>query len=136
MDKNCKELFIKAYSRLSMLTKLKYVGVTTEDLIDVYTLFIRSVAEYCSVVFHSRLTQSDSNKLERIQKVCLKVILGDMYVDYESALEMSGLGSLYSRREDRCLKFALKCVKHKRIKGFSHSTPECMARLRYPKSFF
>ena len=31
--KNTKELAKKAYSRLNMLTKLKYVGVSIEDLI-------------------------------------------------------------------------------------------------------
>ena len=71
-----KEICVKAYSRMSMITKLKYVGVTTEDLIDIYILYIRSITEYCSVVFHSRLTNEDSDKIERIQKTCLKVILG------------------------------------------------------------
>ena len=63
------------YSRLSMLTRLKYVGVNTEDLLEVYKLFIRSIIEYCSVVYHSRLTEEQSNKIERIQKTCLRVIL-------------------------------------------------------------
>ena len=29
-------------------------------------------------------------------------------------MEMSGLQTLYARRQERCLKFALKCVKHQR----------------------
>ena len=49
-----------------MITKLKYVGVPIDDLIDVYTLYICSIVEYCSVAFHSRLTTADSDKLERI----------------------------------------------------------------------
>ena len=53
--KNTREITKKAYSRISMLTKLKYVGVKTKDLIDIYVLFIRSVVEYCSVVWHSSL---------------------------------------------------------------------------------
>ena len=69
-----------------MITKLKYVGVAQEDLIDIYILFIRSVTEYCSVVFHSSLTTEQSNKIERIQKTCLKGILGDMYITYATAL--------------------------------------------------
>ena len=44
----------------------------------------------------------------------MKVILGEMYIDYESALEMSGLDTLSSRRKRRCLDFALKCIKHPR----------------------
>ena len=52
-----------------MLTKLKYAGVRIEDLLDIYILFIRSVTEYCAVVFHSSLTIEQSNKLEMIQKI-------------------------------------------------------------------
>ena len=104
----------KAYSRLSMLTKLKYAGVSTEDLLDIFKLFIRSIVEYCSVVFHSSLTVEDAGKIEQVQKTCLKVILGEMYVSYSAALEMTGLLDLSTRREDRCLNFALKCVRHPR----------------------
>ena len=97
-SKNCQEICQKAYSRLSMITKLKYVGVSLEDLLDIYTLFIRSVTEYCAVAFHSTLTQQQNDKLEKIQKTCLKVILGDNYIDYTVALEMCGLQTLSERR--------------------------------------
>ena len=114
-SKNCKNICQKAYSRMSMLTKLKYVGVELEDLLEIYILFIRSVAEYCSVVFHSTLTKEETYKIEKIQKTSLKVILGVMYIDYPSALEMTGLDTLAARREDRCLRFALKSVKHSKM---------------------
>ena len=111
-SRNCSEICKKAYSRLTMLTKLKYVGTKTEDLIDIYILYIRSLVEYCSVAFHSSLTQEQEQKLERIQKTCLRVILGEMYISYEAALEMSGLKTLKQRREIRCLKFSTKCLNH------------------------
>ena len=41
--RNCKEICMKAFSRLSMITKLKYVGVSLEDLLDIYILYIRSI---------------------------------------------------------------------------------------------
>ena len=93
--KNTTEICVKAYSRVSMLTKLKYIGVKVEDLLDIYALFIRSVVEYCFVAFHSSPTIEQTNDLERIQKVCLKIILGDNFVDYSAALEMTGLETLY-----------------------------------------
>ena len=96
--RNCQEICRKAYSRLSMLIKLKYVGVKVEDLLDIYVLHISSVAQYCSVVFHSTLKGEQSNTIERIQRTCLKIILGDMYINYSSALEMSGLDRLSDRR--------------------------------------
>ena len=39
-EKNTRELCKKAYARLTMLTKLKYVGIPRKDLIDVYNLYI------------------------------------------------------------------------------------------------
>ena len=113
-SKNCQEICRKAFSRLSMITKLKYVGTCQEDLVDIYVLFIRSVAEYCSVSFHSSLTQEQIRKLEGIQRTCLKVILGEKYKGYQLALETLGLESLEDRRKRRCLDFALKCLKHPR----------------------
>ena len=112
--KNCQEICKRAYSRLSMITKLKYAGVCQDDLIDIYVLFIRSVTEYCAVSFHSTLTQEQTNKIEKIQKTCLKVILGDPYTDYESALISCGLKKLSERRKIRCLNFAQKSLKHPR----------------------
>ena len=82
----CQAICRKAFSRLSLITKLRYVGVSHEDLIDIYILVIRSVANYCSVSFHFSLTQEQSNTLEGIQRTCLKVVLGEEYSDYKSAL--------------------------------------------------
>ena len=95
-----------------MLTKLKYVGVCQEDLKDVYVLFIRSVLEYCSVLWHSSLTQEDINVLERVQKTSLRIILGESYISYQSALDTCNLKTLSERRDDRCMTFANKCLKH------------------------
>ena len=111
-EKNTKELTRKAYSRMSMLTKLKYAGVGTEDLLDVYILFIRSVVEYCTVVWHSSITIELIKRIEMVQKTCLRVILGDSYISYGAALEMCNLDTLFDRREARCLTFAKKCLKH------------------------
>ena len=61
---------------------------------------------------HSSLTQQESDKLEKIQKTCIKIIMGDLYQDYPSALELCGLQTLYEQREKRCLDFPLKCIKH------------------------
>ena len=111
-EKHISEVCKKTYPKLKMLTKLKYVGIRTEDLIELYCSLIRSQTEYCSTVFHSSLSQRLSNKLENIQRTSLKVILGVMYVDYQSALEMCGLVTLHERREHRSLKFAVKCTSH------------------------
>ena len=111
-DKNTREICKKAYARMTMLTKLKYVGVNKEDLLNIYILYIRSLLEYCSVVWHSTLTLEQSNNLERVQKLCLKVILGSEYNGYAEALKDSGLDTLSDRREQKCLNFGLKSLLH------------------------
>ena len=59
---------------MAMLTKLKYAGVPKEDLITVYILYIRSLLEYCSVVWHSTLTDEQCNNLDSVQRLSLNII--------------------------------------------------------------
>ena len=114
--KNTAEICKSAYAKLNMLTKLKYAGVSVKDLVETYTLFIRSRAEYVSVAFHSSITKKQERAIERIQSTCLKVILGESYISYENALLKTGLKTLKRRREEKCLAFSLKCIKHPQLK--------------------
>ena len=123
-QKNTTELCKSAYSRISMLSKLKYVGVCRKDLIEIYCLFVRSRAEYCSVAFHSSLTQEQSRKIENIQKTSLRIILHDEYDNYESACQRTGLFTLFQRRENRSLTFARRCLKNKEMSRFFPLVPE------------
>ena len=46
-NKNTKEICRRAYSRMSMLTKLKYVGVSTKDLL--YMEVLQSIVQLCKI---------------------------------------------------------------------------------------
>ena len=111
-EENTKQICKKAFSRISILNRLKYVVICIEDLLTIYILFIRSLAEYCSVAFNTSLTQSQSKKIETIQSTCLRVILDINYVSYSAALEMTGLERLSTRRDKRQLSFARKCLEN------------------------
>ena len=93
-----------------MINKLKYIGIGENDLITIYKLFIRSVCEYCSAVFHTSLTQELSDKIEAIQKTSLRIILSSKYIDYRSALLYFSLDTLFQRRQTHMRKFAVKCT--------------------------
>ena len=123
-ERNTKEICKSAYSRISMLTKLKYVGVKIQDLLEIYTLFVRSRAEYCSVAFHSSLTQEQSRKIENIQRTSLKIILQENYTDYASACDIVGLPPLFSRRETRVLSFARRSLKTDEMAKLFPLTPD------------
>ena len=96
---------------MHILNKLKYAGINEKDLLTIYKLFVRSICEYCSVVFNSSLTQDQINKLEAIQSTALKIILANKYKDYKSALSYFAMDSLLERRNKHMLKFSLKCTK-------------------------
>ena len=81
-------------------------------LLDVYKLYIRSILEYCSVVWHSTLTVTQNKDIENIQKLCLKIIFGEDYSGYQHALKLTELDRLNDRRHERCLKFGLKSLLH------------------------
>ena len=96
---------------MHILNELKYAGIHENDLLTIYKLFVRSICEYCSVVFHSSLTQDQIDKLEAIQSTALKIILADRYVNYKSALIYFKMDTLAERRDKHMLKFTLKCTK-------------------------
>ena len=122
-NKNTTELCRSAYSRISMLTKLKYVRVCRKDLVHIYKMFIRSRAEYCSVAFHSSLTQEQTRKIENIQKTSIKIILQEEYQNYESACLLLDISTLLQRREDRSLTFARRCLDNKEMSTFFPRVP-------------
>ena len=109
---NTSYLVKRAYSRMSILRNLFSFGVDVQDLVEIYTLYIRSVVEQSAVVWHSSLTEEEQTDLERVQKVALKIILKEKYQDYNHALRMTGLEKLTMRRQKLCLNFARKCTKN------------------------
>ena len=69
---------------------------------------MRSNLEFSSTVWHSSLTLTERQDLERIQKATVKVILGKDYDNYKQALSDLKMESLNKRRENMALKFAKK----------------------------
>ena len=114
---NTKSLVSRANSRIILLLKLFEFQVPQLDLVNIYKLFIRSILEQSCVVWHSAITKEEENDIERVQKVCLKIILKQDYISYEQALEKVNLQTLVARREKLSLNFARKCLKNDKTKS-------------------
>ena len=82
----------------------------------VYIAYVRSLLEQSCTVWHSGLTDQNSNDLERVQKVALTLILNEPVKNYEEALVALDLEKLASRREHLCLAYAQKCLKTPKMK--------------------
>ena len=111
-DKNTQEIVRKGYTRMIILHKLYEFNLPISEMVNIYILFIRSILEQSCIVWHSSISQEDSNSLERVQKTALRIILGQEYIDYQTALILTGLPTLKQRRADLCLQFAKRNVKN------------------------
>ena len=132
---NTTHLVKKAYQRMTMLHKLYSFAVPTEDLLEIYILYIRSVLESSAVVWHSSLTLGQELEIERVQKVALKIILKEEYQSYDEALFMCNLLRLSERRTQLSLSFAKKCVKGDLTKSMFPTNPNNHYNLRKPEKF-
>ena len=112
--KNTANLVYRCYQRMSILRNLNSFHVPVFELVNIYCLYIRSVAEQSCVVWSSSITSGEEHDLERIQRVALRIILKENYVNYATALYITNLDTLKARRSHLCKKFALKCTKNEK----------------------
>ena len=96
---------------MTILRKLYSFKIPVKDLVTIYITYIRCLLEQSCVLWHSSLTEENRNTLERVQKVSLRIIMGDEYSCYEDALKLANLETLEERRTFLCLEFAKSCIK-------------------------
>ena len=130
---NTEYLVGRCYKKLWVIRRLKKLGATKSDLLEVYCKQIRSIAEYAVPAWNSSLTGEVIIKIERLQKIACNIILGENYESYSSALKNLGLEKLSVRRRKICLKFAIKAQKHEKFSKWFKPTPSVITRTRKPK---
>ena len=73
-DSNTANIVKRAHARMILLRKLSEFGAPREHLKTIYILYIRSVLEQSAVVWHSSLTQQNTEDLNRVQKSACKIM--------------------------------------------------------------
>ena len=122
-----------AYKRLWAIRKLKKAGISDIDILHFYNMKIRSVLESNCVVFHSMLTLEETQDIERIQKIVVKIILEHKYTDYTQGCLVLGITTLKLRRIKLCLNFGLKCLSNSKFKNLFQ--PNSNLTVRNPDKF-
>ena len=115
-DLNTLNIVKKANARMELVRKVASFGASEDDLKNIYFLFVRSLLEQSATVWHSSLTQENSDDLERVQKYAVRLILGQRYEGYKKSLTKLEMETLKERREFLCLRFAQKCLKNPKTK--------------------
>ena len=75
-------------------------------MIHFWILFCRSVLEQSCVLWHSSLTQENSDDLERTQKTFIKLLLKEEYKEYDEALLKLNFEKLSDTREKLSINFS------------------------------
>ena len=81
-----------------------------DSLTTVSTTIVRSVREYACQVWHTGLTDKQSEPLDSIQKRAMVIIFPDL--SYGDALAKLGLPTLHDRREHLCRRFFQAMLQH------------------------
>ena len=96
-----------------VLKRLIEKGVKREDILMTYKSRIRTHLERNSPLFHYSISNKLSNKIEKVQKACVFIILGkSAKANYCANLKMLDLESMFDRREKLCKNFARKSTKN------------------------
>ena len=74
------------------------MGATREQLLNLWIQKGRSVLEFASPVFFSRLTEDQNKQIEKIQRMAFAIILQNDYKSYSSALNILSQKTLADRR--------------------------------------
>ena len=114
--RNTDNLVSKANARMIIIRKLIEFPIPSNELVNLYCIFIRSILEFNSSVWFSSITEEESNDLERVQKNVCKLILKSNYSDYNQALNQLKLQTLHERRKKLALKFANNCLENEEMK--------------------
>ena len=147
---NVDSIIAKVKPATHALIQLKRVGVSVSSLTVIYKSRILSLLSYAAPSWFPFLSHSDKMRLERVQRLCLRVILPS-YNDYEQRLSSLSLEELSVHLDICCLQYAsqISRTKHHPLKSYipikyqrspksRHYTslaPKCRTSL-YEKSFF
>ena len=101
-NNHIESIVTKASKRLHILRVLRRGGVEINDQFTICTALIRSLLEYCCVVWHHALPCYVSQELEHIQKRALEIIVPTL--SYSEALQVLSLRTLHERRNELCVK--------------------------------
>ena len=115
-QKHVDQITSKASKCIFILIHARKFQFSIKTLLTLYVWFVRTTLEYACPVWHPGLTNQQHLKIERVQKRCLRIILGREYTHYPEALQRLNIASLYDRREQLCLRFGksiLRSPKHR-----------------------
>ena len=93
-------------------------GFDYEIILDVYIKEIRSILEFCCVVFHHGLTVELERRLESVQRLVLRLVAGylGLRLSYMEQCILFAMEPLSLRRLEQCNTFVKRTLENPRRK--------------------
>ena len=106
----------KARKRIWALRRLMELKLDYTIILDFYHKEVRSILEYGAVVFHSSLTQKQSDDLEAVQRGFFQLLSHslNLKLSYSEATILFASEKLVFRRTDICKKFVKRNLRNPR----------------------
>ena len=103
---------VKKFKRkVWMLYHLRDAGFRGRQLYCLYCCYVRTIIEYCSVVYHSMLGAGQETMLEGLHRLAIKICFG-FDVPTDETMAENGIESLRDRRIRRCDSFLKKAIRN------------------------
>ena len=133
---NTAYLVAKAFKRMWLIRRLKLLGASTVQLLDTLQKQVLSVLWLGAPAWFCQLTEHEKNDLDRVAKVALKIIYGDMYCGFENTLKLANIVKPTTQLLKMTKKFANRSAKHPKFSQWFQPVPEDMVSTRSKKNTF
>ena len=140
LSRHVEEITKKVTKNMWLLLRFRDMGASRDQLLKLWQQKGRSILEFASPVFFSRLTIEQSKEIEDCQRKAFAIILQTNYHSYSRALDCLGQERLSVRRTAAAIKFGEKCTLNpKHTDMFPRSLPgrenTIVQRLPYQEYF-
>ena len=117
-------LTAKAYKRMLSLRRLKALGASTSQLLDVLDKQVLPVLWLGAPAWYCQLTEAEKRDFDRIEKVALRIIYGNSYSGFEDALQRSQRVKPTVRMLNMTRKVATKSLRNSKFSQWFQPLPE------------
>ena len=131
---NTSYIIQKAYKRMWIVRRLKSLGASVHQLLDVLNKQVLSVLFLGAPAWFGQLTIAEKTHLNRVLRCGLHIIFGDSYRSFTDGLTTAGMLSVTDQLQRMTTRFAHKSAQHSKFRKWFKETPDDQTSTRSVKS--
>ena len=124
---NTKYIVGRAWKRMWIIRRLKALGASEADLLNVLRCQVLSVLQFAVPAWTTMLTKAESKSIESVQRTGLYLIFGARFRSYSWALQEANMKTQAEQRSKLFEKFTRACVKSNKFSKWFCKTDNSQA---------